>query len=286
MHRTLRDALTLTQLSRQTPRSSSGPAVRPTDSVVLHADITEGWDVRGIPHGGYLLALVSEAMESAVPQPHPLSVSATYLAVPSFGPAELHVESVRVGKRQSTAAVRLVQDGVEKVRAVGTFGELPATAPDHPAGPVPAPALPPPDDCLSTGLLAQAEGEPVNLHDHLTLRLDPATGWLNDRFSGPAQLTGWMRLADGSDPDPSSLLVFSDGMPPSLFETFGRTLGHVPTVQLTTHLFALPSPGWISGQFRTRVTNGSLVDEDGDLWDADGRLVATTRQLALIILSR
>ncbi len=254
--------------------------------MVLHADITEGWDVRGIPHGGYLLALVSEAMQSAVPQPHPLSVSATYLAPPSFGPAELHVETIRIGKRQSTAAVRLVQDGIEKVRAVGTYGELPLTAPEHPAGPVRAPDLPLPDDCLATSLLARAEGEQINLHEHLTLRLDPATGWLNDRFSGLAELNGWMRLADGSEPDPAALLVFSDGMPPSLFETFGRTLGHVPTLQLTTHLFALPAAGWVSGQFRTRVTNGSLVDEDGDLWDADGRLVATTRQLALIILPR
>ncbi|MDA3039789.1 MAG: thioesterase family protein [Actinomycetota bacterium] len=285
MSRTLRDALTLTPLPLTRPALDPSPA-RATDTAALQADITEGWDVRGIPHGGYLLALVSEAMQSAVPQPHPLSVSATYLAAPSFGPAELYVETVKIGKRQSTAAVRLVQNGVERVRAVGTYGELPVTAVEHPAGAIPPPVLPPPEDCLSSSVLAVAEGEPVNLHDQLVLRLDPATGWLNDRFGGPAELNGWMCLGDGSDPDPAALLVFSDGMPPSLFETFGRTLGHVPTVQLTTHLFALPSPGWVSGSFRTRVTNGSLVDEDGEVWDGAGRLVATTRQLALITVPR
>jgi hypothetical protein len=53
-------------------------------------------------------------------------------------------------------------------------------------------------------------------------------------------------------------------------------------VQLTTHLFARPAPGWVQGRFRTRVQGGNFIDEDGELWDATGRLVATTRQLALL----
>ncbi len=254
--------------------------------MVFGAEVTEGWDVRGVPHGGFLLALVSAAMEAAVPQPHPLSVSATYLAAPAFGDVELHVETVRIGKRQSTAAVRLVQDGVERVRAVGTYGVLPDTDPDYPSGAQPPPALPDPEHCLSPSVVAQAEGESIRLHEHLDLRLDPVTGWIDGRPRGVAELNGWLRLADGTAPDPAALLMFSDGMPPSMFEVTGRTIGHVPTLQLTTHLFALPTEGWVVGQCRTRIVNGALVDEDGDLWDSEGRLVATTRQLALLIPPR
>lgn len=256
--------------------------LEPRSDGVLEASIAEGWDVRGNPHGGYLLALVSGAMATVVPQPHPVAIAATYLAVPHFGPAELHVEPVRVGKRQSTASVRLVQDGLERVRATATFGHLPESDPDHPAGPLDAPAVAPPEECHHHEILADAEGEEIRLHRSLDLRLAPGTGWVVGEPSGIGELVGWLRLADGTPPDVAATLVFSDGMPPSIFEERGR-VGHVPTLQLTTHLFALPSPGWVLGRFHTRVVNGAFVGEDGDLWDETGKLVATTRQLALLV---
>ncbi len=39
--------------------------------------------------------------------------------------------------------------------------------------------------------------------------------------SGRAELHGWMRHCD-RDPDPLTLLMFSDGMAPALFEAVGR----------------------------------------------------------------
>lgn len=250
---------------------------------VLGTEITEGWDVRGNPHGGFLLALVSEAMATVVPQAHPLAIAATYLAPPAFGPAQLHVEPVRVGKRQSTASVRLVQDGLERVRATATYGQLPLSSPTFPSGPVVRPEAPGPAACFDATALDTAEGGPIRLHQQMELRLTPDAGWVGGDPTGVAEIKGWLRLADGTDPDPTALLAFSDGMPPSIFEAVGRTVGHVPTMQLTTYLFALPVPGWIFGQFRTRVVNGSFVGEDGDLWDESGKLVATTRQLALLV---
>lgn len=253
---------------------------------ILATEIVQGWDVRGIPHGGYLLALVSEAMAVVLPQADPVTISATYLAPPIFARAELHVEPIRIGKRQSTAAVRLVQDGIERVRAVGTFGTLPTSDPTYPAGLVPVPLIPPPEHCHTAPAVALAEGETIELHRRLELRLDPGVGWIDAKPSGVAEVKGWLRLADGAEPDPAALLLFSDGMPPSMFEATGRVIGHVPTMQLTTHLFAKPQPGWVLGRFHTRIANGSLVDEDGDLWDSAGRLVATTRQLALLMPPR
>jgi hypothetical protein len=132
-------------------------------------------------------------------------------------------------------------------------------------------------------VVEEAEGEIINLHRRLLLRCHPRTGWLQGTPSGVAELEGWLRLAGDRAPDPLALLMFSDGMPPSLFEITDReVVGHVPTVQLTTHLFAKPADGWVQGRFRTRIQGGSFIDEDGELWDANGRLVATTRQLALV----
>lgn len=246
------------------------------------AQVADGWDVRGNPHGGYLLALVTRAMGLVVTQPDALSVSATYLAPPRFGGADLAVSVIRVGKRQSTVSVRLVQDDVERVNAVATFGTLTDEPPKLHAPELAAPELPPPDQCLSSDLLAAAEGEVIHLHERLELRFHPDTGWIQGRPTGKAELNGWLRHAGGRAPDVAALLMFSDGMPPSLFEAVGRTGFHTPTVQLTTHLFARPAPGWVQGRFRTRVEASGFLDEDGELWDSEGKLVATTRQLALL----
>lgn len=258
-------------------------AVRAAGDGRFDAEIAAGWDVRGIPHGGYLLALVSEAMRHTVVQPDPLSVSATYLAPPRFGPAALHVQVIRAGKRQSTVGVSLVQDDVERVNAVATFGTLGDEAPTVWAEDIVAPPLPPPEQCLDTDAILRAEDEHIALHDRLALRFHPDTGWVQGRPSGTPELHGWL-AHPGRDPDAASLLMFSDGMPPSLFEAEGRRGLHTPTVQLTTHLFGHPAPGWVQGRCRTRVAAGGFLDEDGELWDSTGRLVATARQLALLRL--
>ena len=113
----------------------------------------------------------------------------------------------------------------------------------------PAPTSHPSDDCLGPELVEEAEGEVINLHRRLLLRCHPRTGWLRGTPSGIAELEGWLRFADGRAPDPVALLMFSDGMPPSLFEVTGRdVVGHVPTVQLTTHLFARPADGWVQAR--------------------------------------
>ncbi len=252
-------------------------AVTPIGEGHLRASITPGWDIRGIPNGGYLLALMTAAAQTAVPQPHPLSVSATYLGPPDFSEADLTVDVARVGRRQSTVTVRLNQRGEERVRATITLGTLVA----EPSTILEGDAERPTDVRPQSGPPSTGE-ETIALREQVLIQMAEGVGFLSDQPTGRARLDGWMRFANGREPDPLALVLFADAMPPSIFEARGLGVGHVPTVQLTTHLFALPSPGWIQARFRTRVQGGSFVDEDGELWDSEGRLVATARQLALL----
>lgn len=252
-------------------------AVTPIGEGHLRAAIVPGWDIRGIPNGGYLVALMTAAAATAVPHRDPLSVSATYLSPPDFSEADLTVDVARIGRRQSTVTVRLSQQGQERVRATITLGTLT----DTDSVPLAADAEPTPDLRPADGSTTAFE-DMIALRQQVQMRLTEGIGFATGQPSGRAQLDGWMRFANGREPDPLALVLFADAMPPSIFEARGLGVGHVPTVQLTTHLFALPAPGWIQARFRTRVQGGGLVDEDGELWDSTGRLVATTRQLALL----
>src|SRR5262245_7707996 len=88
------------------------------------AEVDPGWTVAGRPDGGYLLALATRAALEAAGQPHPLAVSAHFLAPSEPGPAELEVRRLRAGRSLSTVRVTLVQEGAARLEALVTAGRI------------------------------------------------------------------------------------------------------------------------------------------------------------------
>ncbi len=54
------------------------------------------------------------------------------------------------------------------------------------------------------------------------------------------------------------------------------------TVELTVHVRARPAPGWLACRSTTRFVAGGFHEEDFEIWDGAGVLVAQSRQLALL----
>jgi hypothetical protein len=50
---------------------------------------------------------------------------------------------------------------------------------------------------------------------------------------------------------------------------------------LLLHVWARPVPGWLAASFRTRFLVEGYLEEDGEVWDTAGHLVALSRQLAI-----
>ena len=75
------------------------------------ADLSEGWVVGNGVNGGYLLAVIGNAIRASLPaKPDPLAVSAYYLATSHPGPATIETRVLREGGSVATVAADLVQD--------------------------------------------------------------------------------------------------------------------------------------------------------------------------------
>jgi hypothetical protein len=136
------------------------------------------------------------------------------------------------------------------------------------------PAFPPADECIE---LRQLRG----LHDQVEIRLDPATaGWLHGQPGGTPEMRGYFRLREDREPDAYLLAFAVDAMPPVVFGL--GALGWAPTVELTWYMRAVPAPGLLRVAARSRLVSGGWFDEESEVWDSAGRLVAQSRQLARV----
>jgi acyl-CoA thioesterase len=242
------------------------------------ARVDDGWGVAGRPNGGYLLALAARAAVAAAGQPHPLAASAHFLSPADPGPAELEVRRLRSGRSLSTARATLIQGGTARLEALVTAGRIdPGAAPGWRRATGPA-GLAPVEACLP-GRPELPGGVRVPLLEQLELRIDPATaGWFTGRPGGRLEMRGWVRFADGRPADPLALLQMVDALPPTSFEL--GLPGWAPTVELTAYLRGIPAPGWLACVTRGQLWQGGWFDEEAEVWDSAGQLVAQSRQLA------
>ncbi|MFF4246632.1 thioesterase family protein [Streptomyces sp. NPDC001822] len=250
---------------------------------VYDAELSAGWTIIRAVNGGYLLAILGRALGEALPHPDPFSVSAHYLTASVPGPAVIRTQVVRTGRTLSTGEASLFQfaeDGseIERIRVLATYGDLDGLTDEVRTSAEP-PVIPPMAHCLGPADGPAPIPGSSAITERLDIRLDPATiGWAVGAPSGKGEMRGWFGLADGRDADPLSLLLTVDALPPTSFELGLK--GWTPTIELTTHIRCRPAPGPLRVSITTRNLAGGFLEEDADVWDSAGRLVAQSRQLA------
>lgn len=258
-------------------------AVQQREPGVHDVRLSPGWAIGHALNGGYLLAVVARALRDTLPHPDPFTITAHYLSATAAGPAVVRSETARTGRTLSTGSAGLFQADAEgreteRIRVLASYGDLDTVAHDVRTSAQP-PAMPPRDQCFSAHDNPAGPDAGPEMSKRLDLRLDPATcGWAVGAPSGRGEMRAWLGLADGRDPDPLSLLMAVDALPPTAFEL--GISGWVPTVELTVHVRARPVPGPLRVSVTTANLAGGFLEEDVEVWDSADRLVTQSRQLA------
>lgn len=236
--------------------------------------LSDRWNALAGVNGGFMLAVCLRELGQVMPFPDPLVVSGFFMRPGKPGAATVSSSLLRAGKATAFGQAVLSQRGREILRATAAF----TTLNDEPASftDLKAPALPPPDECIGPAAGALPG---VTIADQVEYRVEELPGWLKGSPDGTPLGEFWMRFRDGREPDLWSLPLFVDAAPPAVME-----LGVLSTtVELTVHLRAHPAPGWLACRTYTRYVSGGYHEEDFEIWDSAGTLVAQSRQLALVL---
>ena len=250
---------------------------------VFSGQVHPGWDIMGNANGGYLLALVGQALALATGRPDCLTITAHYLAPCPAADITIRVTPVRSGRRFGTATATMTAliSGQEKaiLQVLATMADLE----NDPGGPTAAmhsqPPISPFETCIPLG--PTSINDFAHIHGRLGTRGEPAdVGFRDGHITGLGLMRGWFKFADERPVDTRALLLAADAFPPAVF-TLNVAANWAPTVELTVHTRAIPAPGPVACYFATRYLQNGLLEEDGEIWDSRGVLVAQSRQLAL-----
>ena len=240
----------------------------------FRAEVHDGYDVFGIPHGGYLAALGANAVLAASQAPDIFTITTHYLRKAQLGPMDFVVQRVGGSRRFTTWTAVAQQDGTPVLSIMASTGDRTTIdGPDWSAWsfePIDESALSPPAQ-HDTAFQAPA------IAHRAKLRLDKTTiAFAEGRRTERAQLRA---MANLQPVDQLAAILASDVTAPAIWNALGMK-GWVPTVELTCHVRGRPVDGPLTVHVESQHASAGFLDEDAWVYDQAGKLIVQSRQLA------
>ena len=246
--------------------------------------------VGNTPHGGYLMAIMHKALTNVLPHSTAISSSVQYLDRIDAKPFELEVETFKTSRGSSSGIVKLIQDKKICTTFTGTCSDfefmkgyddlqkpLPKIFKDKDK-----------NDYVKMNYDKISKGFTPAFIQQLECLIHPDHAWWNrekgsDNSDNEARCSAFLEM-EGGTPDQFCLSFYSDILPPVVSNKYGP-LGWIPTITLTTHIRQLPSTSEVYADFKASDINKGYFEQDCNIWDLDGNLVASSRQLTRILKS-
>jgi len=120
----------------------------------------------------------------------------------------------------------------------------------------------------------------------MDIRLDPAcAGWMQGGdLSEKSENKGWIQFEDDRAFDIFSIVLIADSFPPAVLSSHGM-VAWVPTLEFSVNIRKIPETKRVKCAFRTRFISCGLLEEDGEIWDESGDIIAISRQFAQFRIS-
>jgi acyl-CoA thioesterase len=255
-------------------------AVVRTGDDTFSASLSDDWWVFAGANGGYLASVLLRALTERVGDPSRAARSLTvhYVRPPAAGPVDIETEVVRQGRSLATLTARLRQGGEVAALATAAFSVSRPSLEFHDAA---MPSVPTPDDTAPSRW-------PEEMLPPIARRFAYRPVSSEAMFAGEdrAEVGAWVRLREPRPLDAVLLATVADALAPAVFPKADRPVS-ATTIDLTVHFRAPahgePDDGWCLATFRSTVAVDGFVEEDGEIWSPSGRLVAHSRQLALVL---
>lgn len=246
----------------------------------LELDLPEHWAQGRTAYGGLSAALCIEAARRAQPDLPPLRSAQFAFAGPASGRLRARAALLRRGRSASIMSAELDGEAGSAVRALLTYGAARPSRIAH-AG-LPAPAVPPPDDCapfIPPGMQQAAPRFMANFAMRLAAGARPLTGaadpeaalWLrHHEAKGAHAETALVALADA--PSPAAMIQFPEP-------------GPISTMTWTIDLVGAADPGaWALARSRSEFARDGYSAQAMALWDEAGALLAVGRQTVALFV--
>ena len=255
---------------------------------IVNPDIN--YFVGNTPHGGYLMALMHKALTNILPHSTAISSSVQYLDRIDAKPFEPEVNVFKTSRGSSSGIVKLKQDNKICTTFTGTCSDFEfMKGYDDLQKPLPK-IFNDSDkkDYVKMNYDKISKGFTPAFIQQLECLIHPDHAWWNreakqNNQDNEARCSAFLEM-EGGKPDQFCLSFYSDILPPVVSNKYGP-LGWIPTITLTTHIRQLPTTSEVYADFKASDINKGYFEQDCNIWDLDGNLVASSRQLTRILKS-
>ena len=244
--------------------------------------------VGNTPHGGYLLALMNKAMTQVISHPSAINSNVYYLDRTESESAELHVEVFRTSKGSSMGQVKLVQNNKITCLYSALCSDFEYMK-GYSGLKTPLPEIMKTvkrDDFKVMHYENLGSGSTPAFIQQLNMSVHPDHAWWERDISSDvaeARCSAYLEL-EGGIANTFVLSYLADILPPVVQNKYGP-LGWIPTLALTCNIRQLPQTNLLFIDGLAKDISNGYFEQDCYIWDMNGNLVATSRQLAKILKS-